>query len=156
MFSPAALKAIRQTHHYTGVFLAPAVLFFAITGCLQTFSLHETTRGSTYKPPALLVHLSQLHKKATIVVPQRKPAAPIAAPAASPDKAPPAKAPENAPQPPAHNLLPMKIFFAIVALGLVLSTLSGLVMAFKYTRRTMLVTAILVAGVVVPLLLLLV
>jgi hypothetical protein len=50
----------------------------------------------------------------------------------------------------------MKIFFAIVALGLVLSTLSGLVMAFKYTRRTMLVTAILIAGVVVPLLLLLV
>jgi hypothetical protein len=154
MFSPATLKAIRQTHHYTGVFLAPAVLFFAITGCLQTFSLHETTRGSSYKPPALLVHLSQLHKKATIVVPQRKPAP--AAPAASPEKTPPAKAPETAPQPPAHNLLPMKIFFAIVALGLVLSTLSGLVMAFKYTRRTMLVTAILIAGVVVPLLLLLV
>ena len=29
------LKVIRLTHLYSGVFLAPAILFFAITGGLQ-------------------------------------------------------------------------------------------------------------------------
>lgn len=152
---PATLKAIRLTHHYSGVFLAPAILFFAITGGLQTFSLHETTRGSSYKPPALLVHLSQLHKKATLVVPERRPGPPPGAvtPSAS------AAAPKTAPVAPAEgktkNLLPMKIFFALVSIGLVLSTVTGVVMAFKYTRSTATVAGVLAAGVVLPLLLLL-
>ncbi len=67
--SPSLLKSVRLFHLYSGVFLAPALLFFAVTGALQTFSLHETTRGSSYKPPAILVKLAQLHKKQTIVVP---------------------------------------------------------------------------------------
>ena len=50
----------------TGVILcAPTILFFAFTGGLQMFGLHETSRGSSYVPPAILVHLSQLHKKGT-------------------------------------------------------------------------------------------
>ena len=70
----SVLKAFRLTHHYIGIFIAPAVLFFSFTGFLQMFSLHETTRGSSYTPPALFVHLAQLHKKATLTIPQRKPA----------------------------------------------------------------------------------
>src|SRR3984893_4884025 len=66
------LKYLRLTHLYTGVFIAPALLFFAFTGALQTFSLHETTRGSNYKPPAWAVTLGQIHKKQTPVVPVRK------------------------------------------------------------------------------------
>ena len=54
------------THHYIGVFFAPTILFFAITGSFQMFGLHETNRGSSYVPPAILVHLSQLHKKGTL------------------------------------------------------------------------------------------
>lgn len=147
--TPATLKAIRQTHHYSGVFLAPAVLFFAITGALQTFSLHETTRGSSYTPPAILVHLSQLHKKATLTIPVRN--APVATgpkPAVAP------AAPKPPQLPPAHHY-PMKIFFLIVSIGLVLSTLSGLVMAWKYTRSKPLVAGTLLAGILLPLLLLL-
>lgn len=45
------LKNSRQIHLYLGVFTTPALLFFAITGALQTFSFHETTKGSDYKPP---------------------------------------------------------------------------------------------------------
>ncbi len=45
------LRYTRLVHLYIGVFIAPALLFFALTGALQTFSLHETTRGSSYKPP---------------------------------------------------------------------------------------------------------
>src|SRR5215472_5767814 len=66
------LRYLRLIHLYTGVFIAPAVLFFAFTGALQTFSLHETTRGSNYKPPAWAVVLGQIHKKQTPVVPVRR------------------------------------------------------------------------------------
>ena len=67
------LRFLRLIHLYIGVFIAPALIFFAFTGALQTFSLHETTRGSNYKPPAWAVVLAQIHKKQTPVVPVRKP-----------------------------------------------------------------------------------
>jgi hypothetical protein len=72
MTSAISLKSLGLTHHYIGVFFAPAIRFFAITGSLQMFGLHETSRGSSYVPPAILVHLSQLHKKGTLYLPPRK------------------------------------------------------------------------------------
>ncbi len=50
----------------------------------------------------------------------------------------------------------MKIFFLVVSVGLLVSTLTGLTMAYLYVRNKVLVTAALVAGVVVPAVLLLV
>lgn len=66
------LKVVRVTHLYLGVFIAPALLFFALTGGLQTFSLHEAQKGSDYVPPRWAVVLGQLHKKQTVVVPERR------------------------------------------------------------------------------------
>ncbi len=185
------LKSARLFHLYSGVFLAPALLFFAFTGGVQTFSLHETTRGSSYKPPAILVELAQLHKKQTLVVPARK-ATPSDAkinPAdvsghrtdgapgqkhdrqAAPDKSSTPSAPETpgntspaapqaspvSPSPTVrvHNLLPMKIFFLVVSIGLVFSTLTGLYMSYRYARNPRTITFTLLAGIVMPLLLLL-
>src|SRR5580704_13156142 len=103
--SRAFLKYTRVTHLYLGVFICPALLFFAFTGALQTFSLHETTRGSNYKPPAWAVMLGQIHKKQTPIVPIKKPA-PAEKPAdkADPEKAHPSSssiqlAPVEAPKP---------------------------------------------------------
>jgi hypothetical protein len=48
----------------------------------------------------------------------------------------------------------MKIFFVLVSLGLASSTLSGLFMSYKYNRGGFVVTGLLVAGVLVPVLLL--
>jgi len=72
----ASLKSIRIIHRYLGLFFAPTILLFAITGGLQMFGLHETARGSSYVPPNILVHLSQLHKKGTLYLPPRKAALP--------------------------------------------------------------------------------
>ena len=187
----AFLRATRLTHLYLGVFTAPALLFFAFTGALQTFSLHETTRGSSYKPPAWAVTLSQIHKKQTPVVPVRKPPAPeatagggrrgeggenAAAKGASRDatrprgeegagraKDQPRAASDQAvaavsSEPPAapgkkHHPLPMKIFFLIVAISLFLSTLTGIYMSYKYVRNRRMVTALLILGTVIPLIL---
>src|SRR5665213_3518464 len=149
MTSGTSLKAIRLTHHYIGVFFAPTILFFAVTGGLQMFGLHETSRGSSYVPPAILVHLSQLHKKGTVYLPPRKPGPPAPI---KPDAPKPASAP---PDPTPHNPLPMKLFFATTALALVVSTCTGIVMAWRYVRRKSMVVVTLAAEIVVPVILLL-
>jgi len=167
MISASTLKLLRRVHLYIGVFIAPAILFFALTGALQTFSLHETTQGSSYKPPQWAVTLGQLHKKQTTTFPVRKPRpadasgtakqadgpkapAQVAATAASAPR--PAETAAPGPKPKSH--LPMKIFFLLVAIGLFTSTLTGLVMAYRYNSNKVVVTGLLVAGVVIPLLLL--
>lgn len=152
------LKSTRLAHHYVGVFFAPTILFFVITGGLQMFGLHEASRGSSYVPPAILIHLSQLHKKGTLYLPQRK-AAPSAQIKADEPRTDPKSDPPKAPSPPptssAPNPLPMKMFFAATALALFTSTGTGLFMAWQCARRKTLVFGVLLAGIVCPLLLLL-
>jgi hypothetical protein len=154
------LRYTRLTHLYLGVFITPALIFFAFTGALQTFSLHETTRGSSYKPPAWIATLAQVHKKQTTVVPIRKLPPPEKA-AAPTDKSQPAdksqpspSAPtQPAPTVPKQRTLPLKIFFLIVSIGLFTSTITGVYMSYKYLRNRVLVTAVLIAGTVIPIIL---
>ena len=154
------LKVARQIHLYTGIFISPAILFFALTGALQTFSLHETSRGSDYKPPTWILTLAQLHKKQTTTVPVRKPRPASDAPrpdAPKPDKHSDASAPaapQPSPEPPQKSHLPMKIFFLLVSIGLFASTLTGIFMAYKFNRNKLVVIGLLLAGILVPLLLL--
>jgi hypothetical protein len=144
------LKLARQLHLYIGVFIAPAVLFFAFTGGLQVFGLHETSRSSDYRPPAWLAIAGQLHKKQTDVLPVRKPRPPEAAPSSSNPVKP------DAPAAPVRHPLPLKIFSAFVSFGLFVSTLLGLYMAYRYTRKHLLISALLILGTVVPVVLALV
>src|SRR5271170_7041211 len=147
----ASLQSIRLMHRYLGLFFAPTILFFAITGGLQMFGLHETARGSSYAPPNILVHLSQLHKKGTLYLPPRKVAPPNSA---KPEEAkldgPKLETPKPTQAPPPPNSLPMKIFFAATALALAVSTCTGLIMGWKYARRKSIVLLTLAAGVVIP------
>jgi hypothetical protein len=46
----ALLKSIRIIHRYLGLVFATTIIFFATTGGLQMFGLHETARGSSYVP----------------------------------------------------------------------------------------------------------
>jgi hypothetical protein len=157
MFSSAStLKRVRQIHLYLGIFIAPALLFFAFTGALQSLNLHETTPGRTYKPAAWIVTLAQLHKKQTTIAPVRKPH-PEPSTKADTDKSlqPANQSPKaSAPEPPKPTHLPMKLFFVLVALGLASSTLSGIFMAYKYERSKLAISGLLLAGIAVPLLLL--
>jgi hypothetical protein len=157
------LKYVRLTHLYIGVFISPAILFFAFTGALQTFSLHETGHGrTTYKPPAWIVTLGQLHKNQTPVVPVRKQQqqpghGPVADKPDHFDRADiphsiDSKPADGPPAPPRHDPLPLKIFFLLVSLGLFTSTLSGLYMSYKYTRKPAIITTLCLAGIVIPVL----
>jgi hypothetical protein len=64
--------------------------------------------------------------------------------------------PQATPVLPLHNPLPTKIFFATTALALVLSTCTGIVMARKYARRKSAAGATLLAGILIPVMLLLI
>ena len=152
------LKPLCTLHLYFGVFTAPALLFFAFTGALQSVNLHEGARGSDYKPPAWIASIAHLHKKQSLEVPAKPP--PPKAPVANAEGAPLAHAPARAndkpsPAPGKRNPWPMKIFFVLVSLGLMLSTLTGVCMGWRYTRHRRRYGVTLVAGVVVPALLLL-
>jgi hypothetical protein len=157
--SASLLKAVRLTHLYVGGFVAPAILFFAFTGAIQTFSLHETTRGSDYQPPRILVVLGQIHKKQTPVVAAKKPAPAPALDAgaatrsdkrAAPSGDPPRPQTPAAPEALKHNPLPLKIFFLLVSISLFVSTFSGIYMSYKYIRNKTAITILLVLGIVIP------
>ncbi len=178
MPSKSLLLLARKTHLYFGLFIAPALLFFAFTGAMQTLSLHEAA-GTAYKPPAVLAIWGQIHKKQTWVLPARRPPASdnhrdspasatgtparIGSGAGSAAEGPKfSAAPAGSPggQPPVtlagkqRQHLPLKLFFVLVSIGLFTSTLTGVYMAYKYDRNKILVTGILVAGAVLPIMLL--
>lgn len=148
------LKPLRTLHLYLGVFTAPALLFLALTGALQSVNLHEAARGSSYQPPAWIASLAHMHKKQSFEVPvKRSPPKAVAGQAIAVTAAPPAVKP--APAQPRRNLLPMKLFFVLVSLSLMLSTSTGIYMGWRYSRHRRRYGATLVAGVLVPALLLL-
>jgi hypothetical protein len=150
------LQIFRQIHLYLGLFTAPALLFFAFTGVLQTFSLHEASRDGSYQPPSWIVRLAEIHKKQTLQLPPRKPEGVAHARSGShaDSKLPRVASKEDPPVQPTRTTLPLKIFFLVVGLGLFTSTISGLYMSWKYRRGKVLQVSLVLAGIVVPLVLL--
>ena len=141
---PQTLMTLRRYHLYLGVFFAPALILFSISGALQTFRLNEE-KGYGGPPPTWVVWLAAFHKN-------QGPPHEKAKPAPGMEAAKPA-----APKPPAAdkakypNPLPLQIFVVLMAIGLLLSTITGLVVALANPRTRRTYVAILVAGVVVPL-----
>jgi hypothetical protein len=150
-------RTLRRYHHYIGVFLAPAILLFSVSGMVQTFRLNEE-KGWGGTPPNWMVWIAAFHKDQT--PPREKPAGakPAAKPAAAiaedhdhDHDAPRAeKAPSPAKRP---SPLPLKIFVVLMGLGLLVSTLIGVTIALnnRATRRTSII--MLVIGAVLPLIL---
>jgi hypothetical protein len=146
------MRSLRQLHHYVGVFFAPAILFFALSGAVQTFRLGED-KGWGGPPPAALVWMTSVHKDQT--VPHARPEKPAPkADAARPAKPGAGDDSDRKKAPRGPSPLPLKIFVVILALGLITSTLLGITIALnnRAMRRTSIV--MLIAGTVLPLLLL--
>jgi hypothetical protein len=119
------MKRIRQIHFYLGVFFAPLIILFALSGALQTFRLQESPKGSTYTPPAWIVKLADIHKD------QRA-----------------------AHEPGRRRSLPLQWFVVIMSVGLISSTLLGIYMAFKLNYDKRLIFGLMLLGFVIPLALL--
>lgn len=119
------MKRIRQIHFYLGVFFAPLIILFALSGALQTFRLQESPKGSTYTPPSWIVKLADVHKD------QRA-----------------------AHEPGSRRSLPLQWFVVIMSLGLISTSILGIYMAFKYNRDKRLVIGLTILGLAIPLALL--
>ncbi|HEY6034492.1 MAG TPA: hypothetical protein VIV58_09545 [Kofleriaceae bacterium] len=141
------LKASRKLHLWIGLLFAPSLIFFALSGTLQMFGLHESEGGQP--APAWIAKLAEIHKIQSIATqPQR---APRPAPAATPaPAAAPAPHVERA-QP--HRSIPLLVWFVGLAVGLVASTGFGIYMAFAYKRDRAVVLGLLAAGIVIPIVL---
>jgi hypothetical protein len=141
---------IRLWHSYIGLFIAPSVLFFALTGASQLFSLHEA--HGHYHPFAIVEKLSSVHKDQVFELGHHDDAAPEpdAATGKPADTAKPAGAKEDDDKTELSTLL-LKGFFLLVALCLTLSTALGLWMGLTQNRRKGIAWLLVIAGTLVPL-----
>ena len=134
-------RQLRDWHAYIGALIAPAVLFFATTGVLQLWSLHEA--HGDYTPPALFEKLGALHKDQKFALGHHH----DPEPAAQPHRA------ASAPEAPPPATLMLKGFLTLVGLGLIASTLVGLWMALTQSPRRRTLAVILLIGAITPLVL---
>jgi hypothetical protein len=136
------LAGIRRFHSYIGVFIAPTVLFLALTGSLQSLRLHEA--WGPYKPAPLIEKLANVHKNQAFASHHR----PAPAAGAAPQPAKPAEVLKL-------TTIVLRWFFVIVGLGLTVSTALGLWMALAYGQRRRTLWVLTLAGAIIPLALLL-
>ena len=141
----AAWPVIRQLHVWISVFVAPSLIFFAITGALQTFRVPDEKDASV-----LLQKLARVHRDDVFAVKPAKPKKPEAASAEGPRK------PEaEKPKPTAKSSTEVaKWFFAITSIAIAITTLLGLWMALAYSRQKLVIWALLIAGAATPVIIL--
>lgn len=143
----AVMTAVRMWHSYAGAFFAPAILFFSITGAFQTFNLHKPMPG--YHPPAVLQALASMHKNQNLHVKYADDPAPRTGKHDKADK--------PGDTPPLSSVIAqwvLKIFAALVSLGLIVTTTLGLYMSWQTSRRRA-VLLWFAAGAVLPMLVML-
>ena len=138
------MSSIRVWHTYLGMLIAPSVLFFALTGALQIFSLHEA--HGAYQPLPLVEKLGKLHKDQVFARKERHEHEPK-----------PASAQAGPPPPPdddddhvALGTLVLKWFFLLVAAGLTSSTVLGLWIGLTHLRHKRVALGLLAVGIVLP------
>jgi hypothetical protein len=135
-------RRMRQIHRYVGVFFTPAILFFSLSGALQTLGLHEN-HGPGPKPPTWIRWMASVHKDQKLLPPDAEPAPPEAAHEHHP-------APRDAGEDSGPSPIPLKAFVILLALGLALSATLGMVIAFNTPATRRMSALMFTLGVVVP------
>ena len=120
------MRFLRKLHLYLGCLFAPMLIFLAITGTWQLFNYHKTRKDGSYTAPPALVALSEVHLNAHV------------------------------PPTPGRSPTPLRFFMVAAALGLVTTSVIGVVLAFRFSREPLIATLCLFAGVAVPGLILLI
>ena len=155
------IRRIRQIHNYIGMFFAPAILFFSLSGAFQTLGLHED-RGHG-QPMAWVAWMASVHKDQVLPHAEGGPG----------DWGPGAGKPDEAKGPggpgahegpggpggpgghhPDEGFSILKAFVLCMALGLFSSASLGIVIAFTNPKTRRLNSALLAAGAILPLVLL--
>jgi hypothetical protein len=135
-----SLVALRRVHYYAGVFFAPTIIFFAFSGVMQVFKLHEAYRDVPGAQGDWIAWMSQVHKESALIPPRAAPAKATPRDAATPPRA--------------EKPHPFKWFAALMGVSLIGAALAGLWIAYNYPKRRRSFFATLVAGIVIPILIL--
>jgi hypothetical protein len=146
------MKSIRQLHFYLGIFFAPSIIFFAFSGALQTFSLHENKVPGSHNPE--WIAKAEIHKDQRLPQLTEEQVADAAKPEEGEEQ--PVSTPSTEPPSPKRKpSLPLKLFVLFMSVGLMLSSFLGIYMAFKYNRDRRIIWSLLIAGTALPMALLL-
>jgi len=137
------MSSIRLWHSYIGILIAPSVIFFALTGALQIFNLHES-HGS-YTPPVLIEKLSSIHKDQVFELGHHDEPEPE-----SKSDQQQTAAPDRHEKGPTLSTILLKWFFLFVALALTASTALGLWIGLTHIQRKRTGCWLLAAGVILP------
>ena len=144
------LVRIRLAHWYAGVFFAPTIIFFAFSGVLQVFKLHESYRQVPGAQGDWIAWMSQVHKEGSLIPPRPAPAKAAPRPAVVP-LAPGAEPPKGEKR---ERSSAFKWFAALMGVSLIGAALAGLWIAFNYPKRRRAFYATLGAGILLPIILL--
>ena len=98
------MKKLREIHLYLGCLFAPVLIFFAMTGAWQLFALHRGRKDGSYSPPSPVVLLSDVHQF------------------------------QHLPPTSSEADTPLRYFMLAAAIGLIVTTILGIIMAFRYGR----------------------
>ena len=142
-------RQLRRIHQYVGLFFTPAIVFFALSGALQTIGLHENHGGGP--PPQTWIRwMASVHKDQRL----------LRADDAGPPKQ-QLKRADGADHGPVgdhhddgHSPVPFKAFVLLLSLGLIASAMLGATIALtnRAVRRPSVIA--LGLGLVVPICLL--
>lgn len=112
---------MRQLHLYLGCLFAPILIFFAVTGSWQIFYWHQSDKNPNgYHAPRALAALSQIHKEAHVPPTRLK------------------------------SPTPLRYFMFAAALGLVVTAIVGVIMAYRFSQRPIVATVCLAIGIFLP------
>jgi hypothetical protein len=117
-------RTLRRVHLYLGSLFAPVLLFFATSGAWQVYRVNDAKKDGSYRPPKIIKTLSSVHKNQTLTNKE------------------------------IHDRTGIKAFVFGAAALLIVTTLLGITMAYRITGSPLLVTVCLLAGIVVPIVLL--
>ena len=147
--SGTSLRTIRLLHRYLGLLFSPAILFFAFSGALQTLNLHSANARTGYVPPTWVVEMAQIHKKQTTNLPKPKGKARQAASDSTSSDMEDAPPPKQSARRRSSDW-PFKAFVVIMSIGLIVTTLLGIYMSFRYGGDPRLVWGVLLVGALLP------
>lgn len=110
----------RRVHLYLGCLFAPALIFFAVTGAWQLYRANDKAKDGSYVPPRAVTVFSAIHKNSHL------------------------------PGKPELAYTPLRTYMLAAAIGLTVTTLLGVVMAFRFSRTAVTPVLCLAAGIGFP------
>ena len=135
---------LRKWHQCVGLFLAPMLLLLAVSGAFQVFRLNSE-KGWGSPPPRCLMIIAAVHKNQAMPHVDAPP--PLqSARVAAPDRPSSARDPVAAQPSP----VPLQIFVTLASMGLIASTSFGIAIALAGRTKRRMNLGIIVAGVIIP------